>query len=369
MRNLNEGNTAYYFQQDSLSTKRDSGVGSLHKGSTVKSSAATAKTDLGQENKSSLNDSSAVAPVASNRVLGSEQVIYSNDTLFKLPSVGSLDYTLKSKVFSEDNYSTNLFRDSKPLVSRKESYDFNVFSGRVFVEVADNKSDNVSYAEKPLMTFSFNSWWFFGLIFIISAGLVFFRRYYEKFFGLILLGAVNIREAERFFSSKTSHYSRILGITNALFVGSVCVAIFNYLALVSSTFESTAKSFCIIAAVVLGYLLYRNILLALFSLVSNLREFFSSLSFHHFIYNFIITLFLLLFGLLSTYLPFEFRLFPLYGSLIVVIILLVLRSIRVLHLFILNRFSIFYWILYFCALELVPLAFLLYGFKRLVIIA
>ena len=367
MGNLKEGNFNNYFQPDSTSLLRDTRDRAIHK--TLQHKDSTVVDHIKTEKLESKENVSSKVQYSSRQVLGSERVSYSNDTLFELPIVGSYDFTLRGSIFLESNYANNLFKATSPLISKKESYNFNAFSGRPFVEVVDNKSNDTYPIEKPIVHFPFNSWLLFGLILFLSASIILFRRYNEKFFGLILLSAVNIREAGRFFISKTSLYQQILAITNTLFVSSLCLAIFNYLTLVSSTFDSTVKSFLIIAAVIIGYLLYRTILLSIFSVVSNLREFFSSLSFHHFIFNFIITLFLLFFGVLSTYLPFEFRLIPLYGSFVVVFILLILRSIRSFRLFILNRFSIFYWFLYFCALELVPLAFLFYGFKRLVIIA
>ena len=364
MGNLKEENFNIYFQPDSAALVRESATPKIiqHKDSAVvdKSEKLGGNTEV----KVSSN-----FQTSSRQVLGTDRVSYSNDTIFELSSLGSFDFTLRGQVFSERNYSNNLFKVTTPLISKRESDSYNAFSGKVFVESTESKLVTVNSREKLINHFPFNSWLLFGLILLLSSSLILFRRYNEKFFGLILLSAFNIREAGRFFISKTNLYQQILAITNTLFVSSICLAVFNYLTLVSPTFDSSVKSFVIIAAVVIGYLLYRNILILLFSMVSNLREFFSTLSFHHFIFNFIITLFLLFFGVLSTYLPFEFRVFPLYASLIIVIILFILRTIRTLRLFILNRFSIFYWFLYFCALELVPLAFLFYGFKRLVIIA
>ncbi|SDB86862.1 DUF4271 domain-containing protein [Williamwhitmania taraxaci] len=317
-------------------------------------------------------DSSKATSVVQSKykpVFETPQTSYANDTIFELPTVGDFGSTLQGSVFLVENYSNNLFKGATPLVSKRQSYSFNEFSGRVFTEVAGKENNTMLSAGKPIKHFVFNSWLLFILIITLSASMILFRRYFQKYFGLILLSAINIREAERFFDSKTSLYQRILFITNSLLIGSICLAVFNYLTLVSDTFDSSVKSFLIIALVVIAYLGYRNILLSSFAVVSDLRDFFSSLSFHHFVFNFIITLFLLFFGVLSTYLPFEFRILPLYGSLIIASMLLIMRALRSLRLFILHRFSIFYWFLYFCALELMPLAFLFYGLKRLVIIA
>jgi len=392
MGNLKEENFHLYYQQDSVLLKRVQSDSTLlkpaqikdpidlsHRGkgdsvvsntaSVLDSNYAIKKTEKSKAKTAVLENSISGVKTGSTPVLGSDRVSYSADTIFELPIVGSYDFTIKSKVLLDGSSSSNLFKVTSPMVSIRESDNFNAFSGRTYYETTNNQSNSLEYIEKPIPHFSFNTWLLFGLIVSLSASIILFRRYNEKVFGLILLSAINIREAERFFTSKTSLYRRILAITNTLFISSVCLAIFNYLTLVFSSFESTVKSFFILGAVVLGYLIYRNLLLSVFSVVSNRRDFFSSLSFHHFIFNFLMTLMLLFFGVLSTYLPYELRLFPLYGSFFGVIILLIMRSIRSFHVFILNRFSIFYWILYFCALELVPLAFLFYGLKRLVIIA
>jgi len=308
-------------------------------------------------------------PVSSKTILGSNPTVSSSDTVFQLSGTGSFDYVLTGRVLNHENFAFDALHANTEFVSKSQSEQFNKFSERVFVETPDNKSDRSFLAYKPALLSAGSSWWLFGLIITISIVFVWFRNYYEKFFGLLFLGSVNIREAERFFSSKTSHYKRILWITTGLLITSLGLIIFNYLSITSGVFVSSIYSYLLIVAAIIGYLAYRNILLSLFSIVSNLRDFFSSLSFHNFIYNFVITLILLLFGVLSNYLPYEWRIFPLYGCLIFVVILLIFRSIRTLRLFIFNRFSIFYWILYFCALELLPLAFLIYGFKRLVIIA
>lgn len=317
----------------------------------------------------SVNEVLVNQPASSKTILGSNPTSSSSDTVFQLSGIGSFDYILTSRVLNHENLAFDALFSNTEFVSKSQSEHFNRFSGRVFIETPNNQNYNVYSTYKSTLLSAGSSWWLFGLIITISIVFVWFRNYYEKFFGLLFLGSVNIREAERFFSSKTSHYKRILWITTGLLICSFGLIIFNYLSIASSVFVSSINSYLLIVAAIIGYLAYRNILLSLFSIVSNLRDFFSSLSFHNFIYNFVITLTLLFFGVLSNYLPYEWRLFPLYGCLFIVIILLIFRSIRTLRLFIFNRFSIFYWILYFCALELLPLAFLIYGFKRLVIIA
>jgi len=308
-------------------------------------------------------------PATSITILGSKPISSPSDTVFQLSAIGSFDYILTARVLNHERLPFDALSVNTELISKSQSEQFNRFSGRVFIETLNNQHDNTHSTYQQTLLSAGSCWWLFGLIITISIVFVWFRNYYEKFFSLLFLGSVNIREAERFFSSKTSHYKRILWITTGLLICSFGLVIFNYLSIASGVFESTINSYLLIIAAIIGYLTYRNILLSLISIVSNLRDFFSSLSFHNFIYNFVITLILLFFGVLTNYLPIEWRLFPIYGCLLIVIIILVFRSIRTLRLFIFNRFSIFYWILYFCALELLPLAFLIYGFKRLVIIA
>lgn len=320
-------------------------------------------------NHNSSTDISNASSGSSRRDLGAGDVVYSNDTLFRLPVFWNFDFTLSQRTLSHEQYSNNLFRFPIHLVSKRQSVNFDKYSGQVFVNTNDSQCINNTLSVDSRSSLAINSWWLFLVIVVISGIYVVFQRIYGRFFNLLFLGSINIHEAERFFSSKTSHYSRILAISNILLVASLGLAIFNYFSQISAAFTADLKSFSLLILIIVGYLLYRNILLSLFSFVSNLKEFFSTLSFHNFIFNFVITLILLLSAILSAYLPLELRLFPLYISLIIIVIILILKTIRVLKLFILNRFSIFYWILYFCALELVPLAFLIYGFKRLVIIA
>jgi len=315
------------------------------------------------------NNISNPAGVSNIRDLGIGDVVYSNDTLFRLPTIGTFDFTLSQRTLTQEQYSNNLFRFPIHLVSKRQSVNFDKYSGQVFVDVVNSHHNINTLSVDSRSPLSISSWWLFVVMVVISGIYVAFQRIYGRFFNLLFLGSINIREAERFFSSKTSHYSRILAISNILLVASLGLAIFNYLSQISTAFDANIKSFSILILIIVGYLLYRNILVSLFSFVSNLKEFFSTLSFHNFIFNFVITLILLLSAILSAYLPLELRLFPLYISLLIISIILILKTIRILKLFILNRFSIFYWILYFCALELLPLAFLIYGFKRLVIIA
>ncbi len=301
--------------------------------------------------------------------LGSNAVSSSSDTIFRLPELGSLDYTFNSEILNQSSFAKALDLGDFVFTSKKESELFNSSNQKVFTESVVRQNNNSILRFQPAELSSGTSWWIFALIFTISALFIWFKIHYEKFFSLFFSGTLNIREAERFFSSKTSHFKRILGFTTGIMVCSLGLVIFSYFSISSNIFVANLSSYILIVGLILGYLIYRNVLGSLISVVSAEREFHDSLSFHNFIFNFVITLFLLFFGILSYYLHYEWRLFPLFGCLFVVIILLVFRSIRTIRLFILNRFSIFYWILYFCALELVPLAFLIYGFKRLVIIA
>ena len=284
-----------FFQHDSTGVRKDT-VGHKSNLPVNASFSSTPRPSIQREVMQLSTDHSNSSSGAINRELGMGDIVYSNDTLFRLPAIGNLDFTLSHRTLTQEQYNSNLFRFPIHLVSKRESVNYDKYSGQVFVNVVNNQHNNAFSSVVPRSPLSISAWWLFIVLIIISGIYVAFQRIYGRFFNLLFLGSINIREAERFFSSKTSHYSRILAVSNFLLVSSLGLAIFNYLSQISTVFEADFKSFSILLLIIISYLLYRNILLLLFSFVSNLKEFFSTLSFHNFIFNFVITIILLFFG-------------------------------------------------------------------------
>jgi len=251
--------------------------------------------------------------------------------------------------------------------SKKECYHFGRFSNQVFV--SDSGKSSALGQPKVLEPCFFQSGWFFSVILFMVIGFASFRVLYGKFFSLIVAGALNSREAGRFYTSKTNQFPQIKLITYTILLLAIGVFSFNFFHLYDRSFEPSLSTLFYIFAVIAVYMFYRNVVSSLIRIVSNEREYFQLHDYNLFIYNFIITIIVFASAFVSIYLPEGEQLFPLIVGLTLSFIVLIFRTIRSFEIFIRNRFSIFYWILYFCALEVLPLAGLYFGFKRLVIIA
>jgi len=251
--------------------------------------------------------------------------------------------------------------------SRQDCYNFGPFSQTVFLEQKDERG--VIGPIKTIQQNGLHDGWFFSIIFLVVVGFASFKLFYGKFFALIVAGALNSREAVRFYSSKMSQYSQIKIITYSILLMGISLLAFNFLHLFDLNFTASLSSFGYLIAVTAVYMFYRNIVGSLIRLISNEQEYFQLHDYNLFIYNFIITLIVIISVFLSIYLPSNEQVLPILIGISLSLIVLIFRTIRSFQLFIRNRFSIFYWILYFCALEVLPLAGLYFGFKRLVIIA
>ena len=251
--------------------------------------------------------------------------------------------------------------------SRQDCYNFGPFSQKVFVEQNDVRG--ILGPIKALQQNGLHDGWFFSIIFLLVVGFASFKLFYGKFFALIVAGALNSREAARFYSSKMSQYSQIKIITYSILLIGIGILAFNFLHLFDLNFTASISSLGYLIAVTAVYMFYRNIVGSLIRLISNEQEYFQLHDYNLFIYNFIITLIVIISAFLSIYLPSSEQVLPILIGISLSLIVLIFRTIRSFQLFIRNRFSIFYWILYFCALEVLPLAGLYFGFKRLVIIA
>ncbi|HUX53720.1 MAG TPA: DUF4271 domain-containing protein [Williamwhitmania sp.] len=251
--------------------------------------------------------------------------------------------------------------------SRQDCYNFGPFSQNVFVEQKDERS--ILGPIKPLEQNGLHDGWFFFIIFSVVVGFASFKLFYGKFFALIVAGAFNSREAVRFYSSKMSQYPQIKIITYTILLAGIGLLAFNFLHLFDLNFTASISSLGYLIAVTAVYMFYRNIIGSMIRLISNEQEYFQLHDYNLFVYNFIITLIVIISVFLSIYLPLNEQVLPILIGISLSLIVLIFRTIRSFQLFIRYRFSIFYWILYFCALEVLPLAGLYFGFKRLVIIA
>ncbi len=288
------------------------------------------------------------------------------DTTFFLPSLATYNGINAHSVLLVDSNLVSRYNEPA-FSSRSDCYNYGPYSQEVFVE--QKPTFHNSGNAKPLEEASIHSGWFFSVIFLLVVGFTSFRLFYGKFFSLILAGVFNSREAERFYSSKTNQFPQIKIITYSILILGIGVLAFNFLNLHNPTFSATFSSLGYLVAITAVYMFYRNIVGSLIRVISDEQEYFQLHDYNLFIYNFVITLIVILSGFFSTYLPTGEQMFPIILGVIISSIVLVFRTIRSFRLFIRNRFSIFYWILYFCALEVLPLAGLYFGFKRLVIIA
>jgi len=192
-----------------------------------------------------------------------------------------------------------------------------------------------------------------GAILFVTVTL-FYRKYLSVFFESLIYG----NKSNRLINEKNAHTKRLSFILDLIFMFSFSVFIDQVLQKFDIYSPPNSYRYLIIIstfAFLVILKIYYSIVFQLSAIFSNQKKFFSDLNDKSSLYTRCLGFFLLplvfLISYSANYLPLGF----IYLSIFIFAIALIIRTIRMFQLFISSGFSIFYFILYLCALEIAPL--------------
>lgn len=183
---------------------------------------------------------------------------------------------------------------------------------------------------------------------------IFYRKYLSVFFESLIYG----NQSNRLINEKNTHTKRLSFLLDLIFMLSISVLIDQVLQKLNIYSPPKSYRYLIFIstfAFLVVIKVYYSIVFQLSAFFSNQKKFFSELNDKSSLYTRCVGFFLLplvfLISYSTNYLPLVF----IYLSIFVFAIALIIRTIRMFQLFLGSGFSIFYFILYLCALEIAPL--------------
>lgn len=185
---------------------------------------------------------------------------------------------------------------------------------------------------------------------------------YRKYLGQLFESIVYRFASNKLLNDKNIHFQRLSIMLDVLFIMSFSLIV-DQITKRFQLYTPPEKFEYIIFLISCSFLLalrfFRWIVFKLSALFSNHQSFFSELYTSSSLYTRILGVFLLPFVFLITYSTGFITTILLYISVFSIFIMLILRTISMFKVFIVRGFSIFYFILYLCALEIVPLLVIL----------
>ena len=231
----------------------------------------------------------------------------------------------KSKVFIQDNSKVKSFTE-KPFA------------------ITEKLRTNYDWVFLPL---------FLGLVFL-AVVITLYRKYIGQFFERIVYHFSSSKNGK----DKSIPFQSLTIILDLLFIVSFSILIdlvVRKLGLYTSPVKYEYIVFILVSAFLVVLRIFRWLVYRLTALLSNQKTFFADLFSNSTLYTrtlgviLLPCVFLIAYttGIISTYL--------IYFSVFITVIFLIIRIIRLLRVFVVGGFSIFYFILYLCALEIAPL--------------
>ncbi len=289
--------------------------------------------------------------------------VLKSDSLSR-PEISNIEIIDNSLI---DNYKTykwlNSNIDSNCYISKKQ-----VVTAQKILHITEShngkKKIPSDYSVKQINDNSYD--WVFipailGLVFLASI-VTFYRKYFGTLFESIFYRYSN----NKILNEKNSNYQRLTFILDILYVISFALAIDQIIRGLGLFLPPSNMKYIVFVAF-LGLLivlkLFRVLIFKMSALFSNhivfLKDLFNSSS----LYTRTLGIILVPLAFIMAYSTGILNSYTVYTSLVIIIIMLILRTISMIRSFILGGISIFYFILYLCALEIVPLLIIIKELK------
>lgn len=181
---------------------------------------------------------------------------------------------------------------------------------------------------------------------------------YRKYLNLLFESIIFRISSNKILNEKNSQVQRLTIILDIIYVIAFSLTM-DQIIKGLGFFSPPQKLPFLVFVVFLGFFiilrLFRLIVFRLSAIFSNHKAFFKELFNSSLLYTRSLGLFLVPLVVLVTYSTGTINLILIYFSVFIIFIMLILRIISMFRVFIVGGFSIFYFILYLCALEILPL--------------
>lgn len=291
----------------------------------------------------------------------------------KKQNIPTVDIATKTDSLSIPEFSTILIKD-KSLIDNYKTYkwlnsscDSNVYLEKkqevtknrilhISESTVEKKKISSDYSIKQRIDTSYD-WVFIPSILglILLAGIA---TFYRKYFGLLFESIFYRYSNNKILNEKNSNYQRLTFILDILYVISFSLAIDQIvkgLDLFSPPQNLKYIVFVALACLLLLLRLFRYFVFKISAVFSNHKIFLKDLFNTSSLYTRTLGITLVPLAFLMAYSTSTLNSISVYTTLILISIMLILRTISMIRSFILGGISIFYFILYLCALEIVPL--------------
>ncbi|GEM_PF-907857 len=202
-----------------------------------------------------------------------------------------------------------------------------------------------------------HDWAFIPLLlgmFIIASIVTFYRKY----LGQLIESTIYIFSSSKYLKEKNTLFQRLTFFLDFLFIISFSLLvdlIVRKFGIYTPSNRFDYLIFLIFCAFLLALRVFRKIIYKVSALFSNQNKFFNDLYSNSSLYTRTLGVFLLPLVFFINYTTGFVTLFLFYLAILITAIVLIIRIIRMFKVFVMAGFSIFYFILYLCALELAPL--------------
>lgn len=230
----------------------------------------------------------------------------------------------------------------------------------VFIETQNTVTSRpaMSFDPNPIPKETFE----FDISFYLLFGLVAFSIFIKVFFSIHFKGLIQsnifFSVANRLPRENSMVWNRLFFLLDLVFFISIPLALYiaiDYLEKVNSTNSDSVILSLIAIGGLLVFRIFRIITTGIIGFLSNQTSTFNLLKYNQFIFPRTLGILIVPLLVLIIYTPKEFGLWAFYFMLVLVGFAILLRLIRTLQVFLYKGFSIFYIILYLCALEIFPI--------------
>lgn len=198
--------------------------------------------------------------------------------------------------------------------------------------------------------------WIVGILLISLCVLAWIRIFYNKYLASVFSGLLLYQQGKNLFRERNLHYQRFSLGMNTLF--SLTAGLFLYLVCeyfsIGLPWVKGFTGYLLLTAGVLLVFIIRSLICRLTGFIARAEDLFAEYMHTIRMINKVLGLMLLPLVIGLPYIPEFLSPYLIYGGLGLILVAYLFRIYKGLQIFILNRFSIFWMILYLCALEILP---------------
>jgi len=315
---------------------------------------------LGDHNKLSLESINSQNTFKSTSKIVVEENVVNTDSINQIPDFYSIHLNYKSLI---SNYKeTNWFNTSKNKICYIVDKQEHNKAKTIFLVNKNNITQSTGtdvFAKETIQ--NHNDWTIIPLLlgFFVLASII---TIYRKYLGQLFYKIFHRFSTSRNQKEKSIPYQRLTIILDFLFVISLALLIdqvLKKLVLYSPPEQFPFLIFIIFCVFLAALRVVRWIIFKLSALFADKKIFFNELYSNSNLYTRSLGVFLLPTVFFITYTTGFISTLLIYLSVSLTIIVLIFRLIRIFKVFVVSGFSIFYFILYLCALEIAPLLVIL----------